>query len=126
MPQETIVIGGKSFEVACQDGEEQFLRAAAEMLNTEAETLISQIGRVPESRMLLMSGLMLADKTAGAEDRVKALQSELDAAKAEIEQLKSQPASGSVPAGSGVSPEQLAALTALAEQAEKLADQVEA
>lgn len=124
MPQETIVIGGKSFEVACQDGEEQFLRSAADMLNTEAETLLSQIGRVPESRMLLMSGLMLADKTAGAEDRVKALQAELDAAKAEIEQLKSQPASGQAP--SGVSPEQLAALTALAERAEKLADQAEA
>jgi len=74
MPEVTIEIGGKGFEVACQAGEEQYLQAAAKMLDTEARTLIDQIGRLPESRMLLMSGLMLADKTAGAEDRVRALE----------------------------------------------------
>ena len=71
MPQVEIVIGGRSFEVACQEGEEPFLRAAALMLDTEASSLSSHIGRMPEARMLLMAGLMLADKTAGLEDRVR-------------------------------------------------------
>jgi cell division protein ZapA len=70
MPHVEIMIGGRSFEVACQAGEEPFLISAAQMLDTEASTLSSQIGRMPEARMLLMAGLMLADKTAGLEERL--------------------------------------------------------
>jgi cell division protein ZapA len=77
MPQVEIRIGGRSFEVACQDGEEPFLHAAAEMLDTEASALSSQIGRMPESRMLLMAGLMLADKTAALEDKVREAETKL-------------------------------------------------
>ncbi|MFZ1725745.1 MAG: cell division protein ZapA, partial [Albidovulum sp.] len=72
MPEMRIEIGGREFEVACQDGEEHFLRAAAKMLDTEATVLVSQIGRMPEARMLLMAGLMLADRTAGLEDQLRA------------------------------------------------------
>lgn len=72
MPDVTISIGGRDFEVACQDGEEHFLRAAAKMLDNEATALVGQIGRMPEARMLLMAGLMLADKAAGLEDQLRA------------------------------------------------------
>ena len=63
MPDVDIVIGGRTFQVACQPGEEQFLRAAAKMLDAEAQPLVAQMGRRPESRMLLMASLMLADRT---------------------------------------------------------------
>ena len=72
MPDVTISIGGRDFEVACQDGEEHFLRAAAKMLDNEATALVGQIGRMPEAWMLLMAGLMLADKAAGLEDQLRA------------------------------------------------------
>ena len=88
MPQVEIVIGGRSFEVACQEGEEPFLRSAALMLDTEASSLSAHIGRMPEARMLLMAGLMLADKTAGLEDRVRE-------ADAKIEELNIRVAEGS-------------------------------
>lgn len=118
MPEETIIIGGKSFVVACQDGEEDYLRAAATMLDAEARTLIDQIGRLPESRMLLMAGLMLADKTAGAEDRARAADAALADAQAEIARLRAAPAAG------GRAPD-LTALAALADRAEELASKVE-
>ncbi len=38
MPDVTINIGGREFQVSCQTGGEQFLRTAAGMMNTEAET----------------------------------------------------------------------------------------
>ena len=79
MPQVEIVIGGRSFEVACQEGEEPFLRSAALMLDAEASSLSAHIGRMPEARMLLMAGLMLADKTAGLEDRVREADLRLEA-----------------------------------------------
>jgi cell division protein ZapA len=123
MPEVTIEIGGKGFEVACQAGEEQYLQAAAKMLDTEARTLIDQIGRLPESRMLLMSGLMLADKTAGAEDRVRALEQELSQANTEIERLRAAPRErvevAAVPAAA------VEKLSELAARAEALADQIE-
>ncbi|MFN6951656.1 MAG: cell division protein ZapA, partial [Albidovulum sp.] len=43
MPEVLITIGGRQFEVACQDGEEHFLRAAAKMLDAEASALVGQI-----------------------------------------------------------------------------------
>jgi cell division protein ZapA len=73
MPDLVIVIGGREFTVACQAGEEPYLQSAARMLDTEAVVVLGQIGRMPSDRMLLMAGLMLADKTAAFEDELKAL-----------------------------------------------------
>lgn len=92
MPEVRITIGGRDFEVACQPGEEHYLKAAADLLDTEASTLVNQIGRIPESRMLLMSGLLLADKTAGAQDQVRSLEERVAALEGELAALKSAPA----------------------------------
>ena len=88
MPQVEITIGGRSFEVACQDGEEPFLLSAAQILDAEASTLSSQIGRMPEARMLLMAGLMLADKTAGLEERLAEAEQQLSAMARDMAELQ--------------------------------------
>ncbi|WOI57171.1 cell division protein ZapA [Palleronia sp. LCG004] len=89
MPEITVKIGGRAYEVACQSGEEPFLEGAAAMLDAEAETLAGQAGRLPESRMLLMAGLMLADKTAGVDERLRAQEAELADLRAKIAALES-------------------------------------
>ena len=91
MPEVTVTIGGRSFDVACQEGEEVYLRAAAGMLDDEAQVISDQIGRMPEARMLLMAGLMLADKTAAVEDRIREVEAQLAERTAELEALKSAP-----------------------------------
>ncbi|MEM9320665.1 MAG: cell division protein ZapA [Pseudomonadota bacterium] len=70
MPELVVDIGGRDFTVACQEGEEPFLEAAASMLDAEATSILSQVGRMPTDRMLLMAGLMLADKTAALEEEL--------------------------------------------------------
>ncbi|MFN5828755.1 MAG: cell division protein ZapA, partial [Rhodobacterales bacterium] len=77
MPDVDIMIGGRTFQVACQPGEEQLLRAAAELLDAEARPLVTQMGRLPESRMLLMAALMLADRMAALEDERRALKADV-------------------------------------------------
>ncbi len=77
MPEVDVEIGGRAFSVACQEGEESYLRAAAQMLDTEAAVVLGQIGRMPPERMLLMAGLMLADKTAAIEDDLRGLQDKI-------------------------------------------------
>lgn len=86
-----ITIGGRSFEVACQEGEEQYLYAAARMLDNEAAVLIDQIGRIPESRMLLMAGLMLADRTVGLEERLREAEDRIGTLTQELTELRDAP-----------------------------------
>ncbi|SHI67345.1 cell division protein ZapA [Wenxinia saemankumensis] len=91
MPHVDVEIGGRTFEVACQDGEEPYLRAAAAMLDTEAQVLLAQTGRVPEARMLLMAGLMLADRTAGVDDQLREASDRMAALQARIDELEARP-----------------------------------
>ena len=88
MPEVRITIGGRQFEVACQEGEESYLHSAAKMLDDEAQVLSDQVGRMPETRMLLMAGLLLADKTAAVEDKIGEVRAELAEREAELAGLR--------------------------------------
>lgn len=123
MPHVEIAIGGRTFEVACQEGEEQFLHSAAAMLNTEAQHLSSQIGRMPEARMLLMAGLMLADKTTGLEEKVHVQEGRMAQLQARIDTLESQPAAAAREVAV-IPTEVTQAMAALADRAEAIADEV--
>jgi len=126
MPEVTIHIGGRGFEVSCQLGEESYLHSAAKMLDDEAQVLSDQIGRMPEARMLLMAGLMLADKTAAVEDRIKEVEAELAERVAELEALKNTPAPEPERIEVPVVPPQVPeALAELAARAESLALQID-
>ncbi len=92
MPEVTITIGGRQFSVACQEGEEHYLHTAAKMLDDEAQVLSDQVGRMPEARMLLMAGLLLADKTASVEDRISEVEAKLAEREAEIAGLNNMAA----------------------------------
>lgn len=125
MPQIEIAIGGRTFEVACQEGEEHFLHSASAMLDAEAAHLSEQIGRMPESRMLLMAGLMLADRTAGLEDKVREVEAEAAKLRAQMETLQSQPTAAPERIEVPVIPaEVIDTLAEIAARAEALADQV--
>ena len=119
MAELEINIGGRSFMVACQEGEEHFLQTAAAMLDTEAQPLVTHMGRLPEARMLLMAGLMLADRTASVEDQLRVL-------KARVVELESQPAPDPVRVEIPVIPPQIPeTLAEIAARAEALASKVE-
>ncbi|GAB4386266.1 cell division protein ZapA [Albidovulum sp.] len=122
MPQVTISIGGREFEVGCQDGEEHYLRAAAKMLDTEATALIAQIGRMPEGRMLLMAGLMLADKTAALEDQLRAAEERAAVAERVAADARAHPERIEVPVIPDIVADSFAEVAA---RAEALADRLE-
>ena len=125
MPEVAVSIGGRTFEVACQDGEEHFLHAAAKLLDTEAQTLLDQIGRMPESRMLLMSGLLLADKAAGTEDQIRSLEKRIGALQAELETAKEALLTPQTVEVARVPAEVTDTMAELAARAEAVADRVD-
>lgn len=104
MSEVEIRIGGRTFAVACQPGEEEYLQAAAAMLDGEASALVGQLGKMPDAQMLLMAGLMLADKAVGMEERLR---------------------SGGGAASPALPQEAMERLSALAEKAEALAGALE-
>ncbi|WP_339107562.1 cell division protein ZapA [Thioclava sp. GXIMD4216] len=122
MAEVTVTIGGRDFEVACQNGEEAYLRSAAGMLDREASVLIGQIGRIPEVKMLLMSGLMLADRTAAVEDEIAAMRVEMTKLQAELAEARANVTQVEVPV---LPPEMSEALAEIAARAEALADNIE-
>lgn len=125
MPEIRISIGGREFDVACQEGEEHFLHAAAQALDTEAQTLIRQIGRMPESRMLLMAGLLLADKAASHEDRVREMERRIGALQAQLEEAREAAAKPHTVEVARIPSEVTDTLAELAARAEAIADAVE-
>ena len=119
MPELEIIIGERSFFVSCREGEEHFLNAAAKMLDDEAKPILTQLGRLPEARMLLMAGLMLADRTAAVEDEVRTL-------KSRIAELEARPATATQRVEVPVIPAEVTdTLSDLAARAEALAAVVE-
>lgn len=84
MPDLEVTIGGRPFQVSCQPGRAFPACSAAGMLDAEAAPIIAQMGRLPEAKMLLMAGLMLADKTAAVEDELRTL-------RARVAELEARP-----------------------------------
>lgn len=108
-------IGHKDYELSCQPGEEKHLRRAATMLDTEAQAILEQAGRMPEARMLLLAALMLADRMGAVEDRAVA-------AEREVQRLKSNPPRVEVPV---IPSHLLDSLSELAARAESLAQRLD-
>ncbi len=116
MPEVEISIGGRVFGVACQEGEEHYLQAAAQHLDNEASVLVKQMGRLSESRLLLMAGLMLADRTSGIQDQLQELKDKLAAQETLIGELRSASQDG---------PQVSDAIATLVAKTEDLADTLE-
>lgn len=115
MAEVSFTIGHKDYTVSAQAGEEKLLKRAAAMLDAEAQQLLDQAGRLPEPRLLLLAGLMLADRTAQIEDR-------LAKTEAELSRIRANPARVEVP----VIPADLReAMAELAARAESLAERAE-
>jgi len=62
-----VTVGGRQYQLACEDGQERHLAALAAMVDAEARALAAQIGMVGEPRLLLMAALMIADRLRDAE-----------------------------------------------------------
>ena len=113
MTDTIITVGGRDFTVACREGEERFLHGAAALLDAEARVLIDQMGRVPEGQMLLMAGLMLADKTASLQEKLRLAEEKLVAREERLAELEQ--------GGATLSEDMAERLSELAERAEALA-----
>jgi len=55
-------IAGRSYQVACRDGEEDNLRAAARLVDGKSREALAGLGTLSEARQFLFASLLLADQ----------------------------------------------------------------
>ena len=79
MTELEISIGGRIFSVACETEEEEKVKRAAALISEEADSIQTQLGRLPEAKMLLLSALMIADRLADVESDSKILRERSEA-----------------------------------------------
>lgn len=81
MAQVNVTINGKTYRMACDDGQEDHLLGLAAQLNRTIATLRASFGEIGDQRLTVMAAITMADQSAEAERRVRALEEELAALK---------------------------------------------
>jgi cell division protein ZapA len=62
MPMVDLVIAGRNYHVACRDGEEETLRAAARLVDGKSREALAGLGTLSEASQFLFASLLLADQ----------------------------------------------------------------
>ena len=57
-----LTIAGRTYQVACREGEEENLRAAARLVDGKSREALSVLGTLSEARQFLFASLLLADQ----------------------------------------------------------------
>jgi len=57
-----ISIAGRTYQVACREGEEENLRAAARLVDGKSREALAGLGTLSEARQFLFASLLLADQ----------------------------------------------------------------
>ena len=70
MGQVTVTINGRNYEIACDDDQESQLVRLAAFIDKKVAALVSSVGQVGDTRLLVMASLLLADEVSEAYDEV--------------------------------------------------------
>ena len=78
MPQIQVTIDGKSYRMACGEGEEAHLTALAEGLGARIGEMRQAFGEIGDMRLQVMAALTIADELGEARRRLAAAEAEAD------------------------------------------------
>ncbi|MEX2454062.1 MAG: cell division protein ZapA [Rhodospirillaceae bacterium] len=64
MAQVGVNINGRDYQIACDDGQEEHLSRLGQYVDKRVKELVSAVGQVGDSRLLVMTSLLIADELA--------------------------------------------------------------
>ena len=76
MAEVTVSIAGRTYRMACNDGDEQHLTRLAALFDGKVEELRSMFGQIGDMRLQVMAALMVADELSEAKERIEALEAQ--------------------------------------------------
>ena len=77
MGQVNVTISGKTFRMACDDGQEEHLAALGQRLSDTIEYLREQFGEIGDQRLTVMAAITMADQYAETERRLRQVEGEI-------------------------------------------------
>ena len=77
MPLVNVMVNGRAYTIACDEGEEEHLKQLAGHVDSKVRELLGSVGQVGDQRLMLMSALLLADEYHTLAVQHEALKSEL-------------------------------------------------
>jgi cell division protein ZapA len=72
-----VQVTGRPYTMQCPEGEESHLRDLAELLDGEVQRVKTSVGNVGDIRMLVMAGLMVADRLSEAIAKIQSLEEQV-------------------------------------------------
>jgi cell division protein ZapA len=81
MPQVIVRVNDRPYSMMCDEGEEDHVAELAAYLDAEVVSLKKTLGQAGDSRLLLMAGLVVADRLSEALRKIETLQEEIDGLK---------------------------------------------
>lgn len=72
-----VQVNGRPYTMQCPEGEEEHLRQLAELLDNEVQRVKTTVGNVGDIRMLVMAGLMVADRLSEAIQKIQSLEEQV-------------------------------------------------
>ena len=77
MPQVAVQINGKTYRMACDEGQEAHLLDLAQRFDRTIHQLKGSFGEIGDQRLTVMAGVMVTDELAALQHKVTGLESEL-------------------------------------------------
>lgn len=77
MAQVTVNIAGRSYRMACDDGQEDHLRELGRLLDEKIEELRGSFGEIGDMRLSVMAAITMADELSETRRRVASLEREV-------------------------------------------------
>jgi len=77
MPQVTVTIAGKTYRIACADGEESHLEGLAAAYDAKIEEMRRAFGEIGDMRLHVMAAITQGDELHEAKRRIARLEAEL-------------------------------------------------
>ena len=81
MPSISVSINGKTYRMACDEGQEAHLEALAAEFDARVDGLKGAFGEIGDQRLTVMAGVMATDELQELTNRVSSLETELERAK---------------------------------------------
>ncbi len=77
MPQVAVVINGKTYRMACDEGQEQHLMSLAQKFDSYVAHLKGSFGEIGDQRLTVMAGVMITDELVELQKKLRGLDAEL-------------------------------------------------
>jgi cell division protein ZapA len=78
LPQINVTIDGRSYRMACGEGEEDRLSGLAATLDTRIAEMRRSFGEIGDMRLQVMAALTIADEVAELRGRIAALEADVE------------------------------------------------